>query len=127
MLLTALNYSLGALSGVLSAAGALWLFWRLTPRPLDQEALRDALTDLADLKLAFAGFADQYELAYIRNAAKLGKLRRQIAKLRDEDIIEDDGDEAPADGVVTLPPATAAGAGRVPSKADLWRTREVKP
>lgn len=122
MLLTAFIYSLGALSGVLSAAGAFWLFQRVTLRPLDQQSLRDALADLAELKLTFAGFADQYELTYIRNAAKLGKLRRALAKERGEDI--EDPEEA--SGQVPADLAAAAVEMIDPNdKATLWaRARE---
>lgn len=90
MLTTAL-YSVAAICGALVAFGAIWVVARAIGAAQALGALSDLRTRLTELEQAFAFFADQYELAYVRNAAKLGKLRRKIEALQDGD--DDDQDE----------------------------------
>lgn len=111
-MLTIAIYSLGAVIGVLALAGGLLALWRLIPRPQSSIDFSDLRIRVAELETAFAGFADQYELSYVRNAAKLGKLRRALAKERGEDI-EEPEDEPPPQPAPTLV--------EQPSKAELRR------
>lgn len=98
MLTTAL-YSLAAISGVLVLTGAIWTVARAIGASQALGALSDLRTRLQELEQAFAFFADQYELAYVRNAAKLGKLRRKIEALQDGDDDEQDEPEEVASTV----------------------------
>lgn len=83
-------YSLGAVLAVLAVlAGALAAF-RLIPKPPPRQDELAAHARIDALEMAFAGFADQYELSFVRNNAKLGKLRKALARERGEEEEEEE-------------------------------------
>lgn len=85
-------YSALAVVAVLVAAGAIWVVAQAAGAAQALSAMSELRTRITELETAFGGFAEQFELSYIRSAAKIGKLRRQLAKERGED--EDSDEEA---------------------------------
>lgn len=78
-------YSLIALAGSLGLAGGLLAIYRLTPRtPASEDAIA-AHRRLDDMEVVFESFRAQYELENTRSLAKLGKLRRALARERGEE------------------------------------------
>lgn len=95
-------YSLGSIAALLALSGGLLAFWRMIPRDLPSAELTSLRGRVSELETVFAGFADQYELSFVRNAAKLGKLRRALAKERGEDV-EEEADVQPQTPATTIP------------------------
>lgn len=116
---------LGASLAVSVAAGAIIAAWRLIPTkhsPTVALARLESLEEAVEaIRLSNIELADKYEITIRRNNVRVGRLRRKVAKLKDEDIEDDDDDaddarpEAPP--VVQLPVAP----GGPLTKAQMWQ------
>jgi hypothetical protein len=99
---------------VLTVTGGIIAALRLIPRPPTPDNIQAVRGELADLQAQFLDFADRYELSVSRHVAKVGKLRRKLAKATSDDLEEEeeypDEPEAPP-APVALAPST---------KATLW-------
>ena len=101
-------YSLGSFGAVLALAGAFWV-GRLLSRPYpDAKAVREALARQEELEIIFQTFAAQFELTINRDQAKLGKLRRALARERGEEEEEPEPETVPDRQVTDFPNTKAA-------------------
>lgn len=115
---------LGASLAVSVAAGAIIAAWRMIPTknsPTVALARLESLEEAVEaIRLSNIELADKYEITIRRNNVRVGRLRRKVAKLKDEDIDDDDDadDDARAEAVpeVSLPVAP----GPSLNKAQMW-------
>lgn len=108
-------YSLLALVGSLIVAGAIFAVGRVIGAAGALEGVSELRTRITELEIAFAGFAEQYEISNTRSAAKIGKLRRKIERLEDGE--EDHPEEEPQH----QPHAPAAAAPTFATGADVLK------
>lgn len=101
-----ITYGLGAISAVLFLAAGLITVHRVIPKLLPADEISELRARIATLELTFQGFADQYELSVVRNTAKIGKLRRQLARERGDDPEEEEEPQT-APVVNAVPPTPA--------------------
>lgn len=88
------TYTLLAVVAVVALSGAAFIVGVRQGAETAAAQLSEARMRLTELETAFAGFSEQYELSYVRSSAKIGKLRRTLARERGEDDEEDSGQEA---------------------------------
>lgn len=107
---------IAAAAGACMVLGAAVAAFRLIPRPPTPENVKALRGDVVDLQRQFLDFQDKYELSVTRNTAKVGKLRRKVARLQDEEYDGDDDLDAPTHA----PAVPAAQPARPLSKAELF-------
>lgn len=105
---------LAATIGVLVVSGGVIAALRLIPRPPATDDVKTLRTELSDLQLQFLDFADRYELAVVRNNAKIGKLRAKLARAENEDL------EEPEEYPEEVGPVAPAAPHGPRSKVELW-------
>ena len=93
--------SIGLVASLAAAGvtGAIIAAWRMIPhRPgagVPTARLESLEAGLEALRLSLAEIADHYEITTKRNATRVGKLRRKVARLQGDDE-DDDQDIEPA-------------------------------
>ena len=95
-------YSLLALGAVLVLSGAIFIMGRAMGAAGALEGASELRQRVTELEIAFASFAEQYEISNTRSAAKIGKLRRKIDRLEDGD--DPDREDDPALPLPAPPP-----------------------
>jgi hypothetical protein len=116
---------LGASLAVSVAAGAIIAAWRMIPTkhsPTVALARLESLEEAVEaIRLSNIELADKYEITIRRNNVRVGRLRRKVAKLKDEDIDDDedieDGPPAEAPPAVPILPVSAGPM----TKAQMWQ------
>ena len=93
-------YSLLALGAVIVLSGAIFIMGRAMGAAGALEGASELRQRVTELEIAFASFAEQYEISNTRSAAKIGKLRRKIDRLEDGE--DPEREEEPRE-VSTLP------------------------
>ena len=115
---------LGASVAVSVAAGAIIAAWRMIPfgtKSNHPTARLESLEEAVEaIRLSNIELADKYEITIRRNNVRVGRLRRKVAKLKDDDY--DDGDDVDPNDVVEAVPAHLAQPVPAPplSKAELF-------
>lgn len=109
------TYTLGAIVALVMLFASALAAYRLIPWDRGNAEQRDIVERLLTLETVFQGFADQYELSFVRNQAKLGKLRRALARERGEEPEEPEG-----------PPQEPAEPSVLTSRDDLERLRRQR-
>jgi len=109
-----------------AVAAAIIAAWRMIPygnRSTYPTARLEELEEAVEaIRLSNIELADKYEITIRRNNVRVGRLRRKVAKLRDDDVDQDDDDdettaqEAPPVGPVAQVPAGPL------TKAQMWQT-----
>lgn len=98
-MLEILSIGLVASLGVAGVTGAIIAALRMIPHRAGAEVptarLEGVEAGLDALRLSLAEIADHYELTTKRNATRVGKLRRKVARLQGDDE-EEDPDVEPA-------------------------------
>lgn len=89
-----IQLALVATLAVSVAAGAIIAAWRMIPYGSSGEvptARLETVEDALDgLRLSLVDLADKYEITIRRNATRVGKLRRKVARLQGDDEDEDE-------------------------------------
>lgn len=108
----------GAVSVIAGGFAASVAAWRLIPRPAPTAGEQEAHQRIDDLERAMVDFAERHETLLRSSRATIGKLRRKVRKLEDDEGDDDDEVDAAEDpgahNVVGLPD-------RPLTKADLYR------
>jgi len=126
-MLEILSIGLVAALAVAGVTGAIIAAWRMIPHQPGAEGstarLEGLEAGLEALRLSLAEIADHYELTTKRNATRVGKLRRKVARLQGDEE-EEDSEVEPAPELplpVAVPCAPAA-----MTKLDMHRAWAVQ-
>lgn len=120
-----IHLALVAALAVSVVTGAIIAAWRMIPYGTRSAYPTARLEDLEEaveaIRLSNIELADKYEITIRRNNVRVGRLRRKVAKLRDDDDVDDgDDDETPAREAPPVVPVAQAPAGPL-TKAEMWQ------
>lgn len=119
---TIVAYSLGASAALLTLLGGHLAIWRYFWTGSSAKIVHELQMKVTELEFSVVSIADQFEQSVRTNSSKLGKLRRQLARERGEDIedVEEASDQVPGPG-----PAGVEQVIDPNDKRELWaRARE---